>query len=336
MCTLIFETLIFRLNKYLSMFFKVMSTYIVFLGIYVVLIFAFGLAFFIILHKNVYGDPNEQNNSTCCGKDCDYIYFDTPWLALVKTSTMFVGELEFSEIPIYDVYQEPKLRPLVYVFFLIFVFLIGMVLMNLLNGLAVSDVVRIEKEAEVWANFSTMDVIMQVESIFLSSEKDEDERNERIWLTKKEGEVSSSERSWFGNLIRGKFVFPNLSLLAFFQNYECCKKILHERGNQVLIFESVLKDSFCYTIRPNEDTKIFPFIYPPTINDSIIKKAKLIVFQRGMGEQNKHNNGDEKIEYIERNVDMLKKNVDRLEKKVDKIENLLISMNDKLSSMTNK
>ena len=147
MCTLIFETLIFRLNKYLSMFFKVMSTYIVFLGIYVVLIFAFGLAFFIILHKNVYGDPNEQNNSTCCGKDCDYIYFDTPWLALVKTSTMFVGELEFSEIPIYDVYQEPKLRPLVYVFFLIFVFLIGMVLMNLLNGLAVSDVVKIEKEA---------------------------------------------------------------------------------------------------------------------------------------------------------------------------------------------
>ena len=191
------------------MFFKVMSTYIVFLGIYVVLIFAFGLAFFIILHKNVYGDTNEQNNTTCCGNNCDYVYFDTPWLALVKTSTMFVGELEFSEIPIYDVYEEPKLRPLVYVFFLIFVFLIGMVLMNLLNGLAVSDVVRIEKEAEVWANFSTMEVIMQVESIFLSSEKDEDERNERIWLTKKEGEVSSSERSWFGNFIRGKIIFPN-------------------------------------------------------------------------------------------------------------------------------
>ena len=32
--------------------------------------------------------------------DGDYIFFDSPWLALVKTSTMFVGEIEFSDIPI--------------------------------------------------------------------------------------------------------------------------------------------------------------------------------------------------------------------------------------------
>ena len=30
----------------------------------------------------------------------DYIFFDSPWLSLVKTSTMFVGELEFSDIPV--------------------------------------------------------------------------------------------------------------------------------------------------------------------------------------------------------------------------------------------
>ena len=29
-----------------------------------------------------------------------YVYFDSPWTSLVKTSTMFVGELEFSDIPI--------------------------------------------------------------------------------------------------------------------------------------------------------------------------------------------------------------------------------------------
>ena len=27
-------------------------------------------------------------------------FFDSPWLALAKTSAMFVGELEFSDLPI--------------------------------------------------------------------------------------------------------------------------------------------------------------------------------------------------------------------------------------------
>ena len=65
-----------------------------------------------------------------------YPFFDQPLLALIKTSTMFVGELEFADIPI-DL--ESPLYPLSYFFFLSFVFLIVVVLMNLLNGLAVSD-----------------------------------------------------------------------------------------------------------------------------------------------------------------------------------------------------
>ena len=33
------------------------------------------------------------------GED-DYEFFNSPWLSLVKTSTMFVGEIEFSDVPI--------------------------------------------------------------------------------------------------------------------------------------------------------------------------------------------------------------------------------------------
>jgi hypothetical protein len=33
-------------------------------------------------------------------EDEEYKFFDSPWLALVKTSAMFVGELEFSDLPI--------------------------------------------------------------------------------------------------------------------------------------------------------------------------------------------------------------------------------------------
>ena len=50
---------------------------------------------------------------------------------------MFVGELEFSDIPI-D--RSSILMPLSYLYFLSFVLLIVVVLMNLLNGLAVSDI----------------------------------------------------------------------------------------------------------------------------------------------------------------------------------------------------
>ena len=50
---------------------------------------------------------------------------------------MFVGELEFSAIPI-D--RESSFMSLSYLYFLAFVLLIVVVLMNLLNGLAVSDI----------------------------------------------------------------------------------------------------------------------------------------------------------------------------------------------------
>ena len=50
---------------------------------------------------------------------------------------MFVGELELSDVPI-D--RESNLMPLSYLYFLAFVLLIVVVLMNLLNGLAVSDI----------------------------------------------------------------------------------------------------------------------------------------------------------------------------------------------------
>ena len=46
---------------------------------------------------------------------------------MVKTFTMFVGELEFGDLPIET--------PVGYLFFLAFIFLIVVVMMNLLNGL---------------------------------------------------------------------------------------------------------------------------------------------------------------------------------------------------------
>ena len=55
-----------------------------------------------MLHKDTPESSVEQTEpSACpCPNDEEYIFFNDPFLALVKASTMFVGEIEFSDIPI--------------------------------------------------------------------------------------------------------------------------------------------------------------------------------------------------------------------------------------------
>ena len=52
-----------------------------------------------MLHTDT--DPNNKIGAINPGSD--YYFFDSPWLALVKTSTMFVGEIEFAGILHYQV-----------------------------------------------------------------------------------------------------------------------------------------------------------------------------------------------------------------------------------------
>ena len=141
-------------NIYVTMFLKVLKTFIFFLAWYSLFIIAFGLGFFILLHK-VDDEP--------VGED-DYVFFNKAWTSLVKTTTMFVGELEFGDIPI-DL--DSQFAPLAYTFFLSFVFLIVVVLMNLLNGLAVSDTGTIREKAEIFSYRSQVETISTFESMLL-------------------------------------------------------------------------------------------------------------------------------------------------------------------------
>ena len=148
-----------------------MHSFLRFLVWYAVLIVAFGLGFYIMLHKDV-GKANTsspgKNENKCPEKDCcedePYGYFDNPWLSLVKTSTMFVGEIEFSDIPIEGGNLSVTFG---YLFLLSFIFLVVMVLMNLLNGLAVSDIAEIVNASEIEGNISTINTISYFESLLL-------------------------------------------------------------------------------------------------------------------------------------------------------------------------
>ena len=76
----------------------------------------------------------------------EYPYFNGPWLSIIKVVTMFVGELEFSDLPI-DL--DSDLAPATFSFLVFFVLVMVITLMNLLNGLAVSDVGKLEENAEL-------------------------------------------------------------------------------------------------------------------------------------------------------------------------------------------
>ena len=78
--------------------------------------------------------------------DHEFFFFNAPLTSVFKTLAMFVGELEFSDIPI-D--ASSNLSFVTFSFLAVFVFAVMIVQMNLLNGLAVSDVRALQKTAEI-------------------------------------------------------------------------------------------------------------------------------------------------------------------------------------------
>lgn len=75
-------------------------------------------------------------------------YFRTPWSAIVKTTVMMMGEFEYGDmfrnITIIDASNEKttalRLPITSRIIFILFVILTSIVLMNLMVGLAVSDI----------------------------------------------------------------------------------------------------------------------------------------------------------------------------------------------------
>ena len=127
-------------------FFKVLLGYSFF-------IIAFALGFYVLLH-----------NDTPTSPPSDYPFFDHIGLSLVKTFTMFTGELEFGDLPFEHHGTDSR-----YLFLLAFVFLIVVVMMNLLNGLAVSDITLLRDEAEIWAAYSDVKTIYSLVSSTINS-----------------------------------------------------------------------------------------------------------------------------------------------------------------------
>ena len=127
-------------NIHITMFFKVMQMFIKIFIIFAPYILAFGLFFYVSLHKDFEQEEKHEADKTCSDIKQEILqeingkgeFLDKVGFSVLKTMAMFVGELEFSDIPFENMPYFSHLT------FLTFVFLIVVVLMNLLTGLAVS------------------------------------------------------------------------------------------------------------------------------------------------------------------------------------------------------
>ena len=125
---------------------------------FALLIVAYGFAFYIMFHKDHRGvEPSE-----------DFPFFNDLGLAVFKMFSMFMGELEFSDL--YRDAMDMEANGIVTDIFTVivymgFIFMILMVLTNLLNGLAVSDVAFIAAKAHVDSSVIRLEMIAERESI---------------------------------------------------------------------------------------------------------------------------------------------------------------------------
>ena len=182
---------------YINMFTTVMRTYALILASYFFFILVFAYSFYLIFSPKQYTKATTTTttttttaapsapaaapaaaaaaNSCCCNngggggggeeeeEEDPNAPFSTVPLSLVKTLVMFVGEMDYTDIIFH--------HWMGYVIWVLFVFLLLIVLMNILNGLAVSDIGKIREEVDKCNNISIVESLAGSSFISLLAEE---------------------------------------------------------------------------------------------------------------------------------------------------------------------
>ncbi|XP_057670356.1 transient receptor potential cation channel protein painless-like [Diorhabda carinulata] len=125
---------------------------------YSILIVAFALSFNILFSAEPKIIVANQTES-----ESDDDSFENPGKSVFKTIVMLTGEFEASDI---NFEAFPFVSKLIFV---LFIFMIAIILLNLLNGLAVSDTQTIRKDAELLGHISRAQHIFYVETMMLGN-----------------------------------------------------------------------------------------------------------------------------------------------------------------------
>ncbi|XP_065282386.1 transient receptor potential cation channel subfamily A member 1 homolog [Dermacentor albipictus] len=130
------------LGIYVVMFTNVLSTFCQFFMVFFLFIVAFALTFFALL----------QNQAP----------FDTPWKAIMKTTVMMIGEIEYDSIFTENVlpYETSS-----YILMAMFIVLMTIITSNLLVGLAVDDIKEVLEQAELKRLGMQVKLVLTVETM---------------------------------------------------------------------------------------------------------------------------------------------------------------------------
>ena len=163
------------LSIQLEMLKTVSWTFFTFIICYCPLFLAFGICFYTMFRYS--GSEDDEFFSVSLG------------MSMLKTFIMFAGEFEASDIP----FEAAKITS--HIIFTIFVFLLSIVLLNLLNGLAVSDTQAIRKDAEILSLAARIKVIHYIEKMscskitYMSILNKMKDRKLRIFPNRKTGKI---------------------------------------------------------------------------------------------------------------------------------------------------
>ncbi|XP_055301160.1 transient receptor potential cation channel protein painless-like [Sitodiplosis mosellana] len=126
-------------------------------SLYAIIPLAFSLSFFILLHEPLKESTKGETNDDKA--DGDFNTFPNIGLSIIKTLMMSTGEFDTASINF-------KTNAFSYIIFMTFVFIVPIVLLNLLNGLAVSDTQTIKSQDELTTFLSLAQLIAQHEGVF--------------------------------------------------------------------------------------------------------------------------------------------------------------------------
>ena len=132
-----------RMSTFITMFTTVLKTFMQLLLWYSVLLIGFAFSFFLVFQSG----ESEENGSKQT-EDSKGSAFESIPLSILKVASMMTGEFEYGDLP-FDV--NPVASRII---FLAFLFLITIVLLNLLNGMAVSDTQAIQSKVCLSYTFS--------------------------------------------------------------------------------------------------------------------------------------------------------------------------------------
>ncbi|XP_052808392.1 transient receptor potential cation channel subfamily A member 1 homolog isoform X2 [Mya arenaria] len=132
---------------YVVMFNNILRTLVKFFIVFVLFIVGFGLGFFCLL----------QNQTP----------FSTAPYAILRTTVMMIGELDFNAVFHDDVVH----YWITYVFFCIFLIVMTIVIMNLMIGLAIDDIKAVQDHATLKGIQMKVKLVLDVERLLLSVSK---------------------------------------------------------------------------------------------------------------------------------------------------------------------